>query len=248
MIADERAVSDVLAFSLIFGVMIVSVGLIGMVGFDAIGGMSEQERLSSAEVSMTELADQLSGIADHEAPVRSTELRASGAEIELIDGPTLTVTVNASDRTVTETIDLGGVAYRTGDSAIVVVGGAVIRTEGDTGILLRAPPMLTLDDRARINVISASPRFGEDRHHSGVTLQLRTHHQRTSLVTPGANVSPAAIDRVHVAIEGDGPVADAYRAYFDAEWPTDPDGGWALTDLDAGAFVRISHVELQLIG
>lgn len=249
MIADDRAVSDVLAFVLLFGVVVVSVGLIGVVGFDTVGSMSDAEQLDSAEASITELADQLTGIADHEAPVRSTELRASGATVEVIDGPTLSVAIeNETDTVWANDIELGGVAYTLGDTRVAVVGGAVVRVDGDHAVMLRDPPLLALDDRARLNLLTT-----DALDHASTTaasrVQVRSYHARSQLLAPTDRDALDAVEAVSIEIEGDDPIAAAWDAHLEADpdWEWDDDGdSWRLDDLD-DAIVRLTHTEVQFL-
>ena len=247
--ADDRAVSDVLAFVLIFGVMVTSVGLIAVVGFDAVEGMSDGEQLQSAEVSMAELADQMTGIADHEAPVRSTEFRMRGATTRVIDSPTLNVTITSEGGDEwNASISLGGVAYELGDSTIAVVGGSVVRVDGTHAVMLREPPFMHVDDRARLNLIQVRMLRTSGAITTDSTVQLRSHHDRTRLITPDNRSQLRDVVAIHIDVVGDDPIAEVWDGYFDDHpaWSDGPDG-WVADDLDNGAIVRLTWVDVQFI-
>lgn len=248
MSLDTRGVSDVLAFTLLFGIMLTSVGLIAVAGFDAVETMSDAEQVDSAEASMVELADQLTGIADHEAPVRAAELRASGATVAVVDGPTLTVTI-ANDTGVMwqDDIDLGGVEYRLGETTVTVAGGAVVRQVDEHATIVREPPVLVVDDRVRLNLLRIQPLDRSSRTASETRLQVRSYHDRSRLLVPTNRSALDDVTSITVAVDGAGPIADAYDQYFatTAAWSADGDG-WRLDGID-DAIVRLSYVRVQFL-
>lgn len=251
MINDRRGVSDVLAFTLIFGVMITSVGLMSVVGFDAIAGVNEHDQLSSAEGAMTELADQMTGIADHEAPVRSTELRLRGAEVSLIDGPTVRLNVSVTDGPAwNETVDLGGVTYQLGDSEIAVVGGSVIRIDGDHAVVLRDPPFMHIEDRSRLNLLSVRELRSGAADTAVTSVQIRSHHRHTRLVLPENRTRLTDAEHVGLSIEGDGPIADAWERYLERSdaWVWDDEfTEYRLTEFEDGVVIRMTRIGVQFI-
>ncbi len=247
---DNRGVSDLLGFVMIFGIMIVSVGLIAVVGFGTVGSVGEGEQLASAEVSMTELADQMAGIADHEAPVRSTEARIHGATIRMINGPTMTIEAN---RTVgddwNDTVELGGVEYRLGDRAITVAGGSVIRTDGDSSVMLREPPFFGGNDRLRLNLLRVEEMAIDAPLQASSTVQIRTHHHRTQLLEPTNRSHLTDVESLSIEIGGDDPVAAAWRSYLESSesWTADGHNRWTATNIDEGVVLRLTILQVQFI-
>lgn len=254
---DDRALSDVLAFVLIFAVMIASVGLIGAVGFDTVGEVRDSEQLSSAELSMAELSDQLTGIADHESPVRSSELRVGGATVAVTEGVTLTITVSGEGPTTwNETVELGALEYQLGDTTIATVGGAVIRIDDGHGYMLEEPPFLVTEELARLNLLSV----GALRDTTSITteqpIQIQSHHQHTQLLEPSNRSYLYDIETIEIEVEGDGPMVDAWERYFSSHehWGEDGDG-WIAPMNDAGeessfsqgVIIRRTHIGFHFI-
>lgn len=254
----DRALSDVLAFGLIFAVMVASVGLIGAVGFDTVTDVSEGEQLRSAELSMAEVGAQLAGIADHEAPVRSSELRVGGATVEVTDALTMTVSVSGSDNVTTwnETIELGAITYRLGDTTISVVGGAVVRLDDGNAVMLEEPPFLVTEETARLNLITVEPLRDPPSVSTEELIQLQSHHQRTRLLEPTNRSYLYDVETIEIELEGDGSLVEAWDAYFEAhpEW-YETETGWGAPSADDGqqaafedgVIVRLSHVGIQFI-
>lgn len=249
MIDGTRGVSDVLAFTLLFGIIITSVGLISVVGFEAVGSMSDSEQLASAEESMTELADQLTGIADHEAPVRSTELRASGATVSVVSGPRLNVTIeNETHAMWAGEFDMGGVEYRLDDRTITVVGGAVFRNDGEQAVMLRDPPFLTVDNRTRLNLLRIEPADDAITSATSTRLQLRSYHDRSRLVAPNDRDALDEVETIEIEVVSDDDIADAWRDYLDdaSAWTASDSDSWRLEDVD-DAVVRLTRTEIQFL-
>lgn len=238
MRGDERAVSDLVAFSMIFMIVFASIGFIAFFGFDAVDHVREGEQTTSAQSAMITLADQLNGIADHEAPARSTEIRLGGATMTIDDGPLVNVTADYGDgNTVTWERHLGAITYRLGDQRIVVTGGAVIRADEESSVLIREPPFLCTDEHARLNLIRVealeAPTISTDR-----SIQVRNHHQRTRLIAP---VNRSWMYEAHnVTIEfKDTEYPDAWEQFFNE------DDNWEPVDGNEFAYVCDGFADLE---
>ena len=249
---DERGVSDLVAFTMIFMIVFASIGMIAIFGFDAVNHVREGEQTDSAQSAMITLADQLNGIADHESPARSTEIRVGGATLHIDEGPLVNVTVDYGDgNTTTWSQHLGSITYRLGDQRVVVTGGAVIRADEQSSFLVREPPLLCTDQHARLNLIRLEalddPTISTDR-----SIQIRNHHQRTRLIAPvnrtwmyqGQSVTIEFNDTEHL---------DAWEQFFTGEnnWTNEGDGVFTCdgfdTEGDSGIIVRDTRIGIRFI-
>lgn len=230
---DERAVSDLIAFVMIFTVMIASVGVIAVFGWDALGAVRDAEQLDGAEYSFVTLNDQLNGIADHEAPARATEMRLGEATLSVADGPRLTVKVeeNATNTTTIEA-DLGALRFDLGDRHVTTAGGAVFRGDDGGSVMVSDPPMHCGEGGSRINLIElrAEEVSSVD---SVATVQVQIRHQRTSLRIPSRWDFRNTTRQVTLSVD-DAPNRSAWERYLERS-------GWDPVEEQSGTFVCSSE-------
>lgn len=253
MMGDERGVSDLVSFTMIFMVVFASIGMISVFGFDGIDHVREHEQMTSAQTAMITISDQLNGIADHESPARSAEVRLGGGTLLIDDGPLLNVTVDYGDGNVTTwERRLGTLTYRLGDQRLVVTGGAVIRADDDSSILVREPPFLCTEEHSRLNLIRIEALEAPSISSSG-GIQVRNHHQRTRLLAPLNRT--LLYDAENVTLEfKDTEHLDAWERYFTqsgTEWQQDGSGRYTCNsfanDDTRGLILRDSRIGIRFI-
>ncbi len=249
---DDRGVSDVLAFALIFAVMIASVGIIGAVGFQTVGDISEEEQLRSAELSMAELAQQLSGIADHEAPVRASELRTGGATVSITDDFSMQVTVldGAGQELWNGSFDLGTVTYRLDGTTILVAGGAVIRANDGHAVMLEDPPFLVTESAARLNLLRVDPHGDVTSITTAQLVQMQSHHQGTQLLEPFNRSHLYDIDTIQLELDGADAVIEAWNGYLETHDMWDGNSStnvWESSGFEDGVILRHSRISIRFI-
>ncbi|ELY85144.1 DUF7289 family protein [Natrialba taiwanensis] len=158
---DERAISEVVAFILVFGIILSSVALLSVTGFQAMEDYQENEQLRNAERAMDALAEnfndvlQYSGIEERDSELSLREgtvtTGSGGTELNIsVDG---TPIKNRYDSEFydpdTETVTLGEFRYEAGSETIAYDGGAVVR-EGETGsAVVRQPQVMCSPERDR---------------------------------------------------------------------------------------------------
>ncbi|MFP4590709.1 MAG: hypothetical protein ACLFMX_01400 [Halobacteriales archaeon] len=247
---DERAVSDLLAFILIFTVMLASVGLIATFGWEAVGDARDQAQLDSAERAIINVNDQLNGIADHEAPARATELRLGGGTLHVADGPNVTVDVWENETHNTTLIrDLGSLEYRMDDRYVEAAGGAVLRGRPDASVMRSDPPFVCDGDSARLNVIRVVPETISNID-STATVQVQSRHARTQLWTPSSWSLRETARNVTVAVNDSRNQAAWERYFEDAGWSDGESPGEFRCDPPGDSMrviVRYTRVEFRFI-
>jgi len=148
---DDRGVSELVGFVIVFGIIIGSVGILYMTGFSAMGAVQEQEQTRNAERAMDALAENLNDIVETEG----VEYRSG--EMSLRQG-----TLSSTDNETTVAVDVPGegwmnasgtLSYKSGGTEIVYEGGAVIRSTESGGWTVRAPPIRCTDDTAIISLV-----------------------------------------------------------------------------------------------
>lgn len=237
MIRDERAVSEVLAFILVFAIVIASVGLLTVTGFDSMRSYQEGEQLRNAERAMSALANNLNDVQRGSGvPERSGELALRDGTVTVDGGGTeLEVVVEESGTEVfNDTATLGSVAYEKGSSTIAYEGGAVFRGESSGNVVLDRPQLSCNENAAVVSVVVVEP--DEERSlQSSEALEIRSIKRQS-------NVTTYADGDYHVDLS-------VSNSSYENGWETVLDGnGWkdgSCTDVDR-VTIRITYVDVEL--
>ena len=115
----DRAVSDVVAFVFVFSIIITSVGVVTVVGFDVLQSSQASEQALNAERAFESLGRNIANIQRDHAPGRAGEVKLGGASLTVerndpiqveADGEELTAGPTSGDRQVFEPV-LGALVY-----------------------------------------------------------------------------------------------------------------------------------------
>lgn len=153
MSGDDRAVSDLIAFVLVFAVVIGSVGLISVTAFSSMESLQEDEQMQNAERGMGALADNFNDVLRYDAiEERSGELSLREGTVRTRSGgPTANVTVYYGGRSDSYETTLGRFTYDRGGTTIAYEGGGVFRgEEGGGDIDLERPQLNCNADGAAV--------------------------------------------------------------------------------------------------
>ena len=196
--SDDRAVSEVVAFVLIFGMILVSVGLLYTVGFQAMHDYQENEQLKNAERAMDALSDNFNDVLRYsgvdqrygEISMREGTVTTSG------DGTTVYVEIGDGDLSDydgfsnftddNDRINLGEFRYHDGGESVAYEGGGLVRADDTGSAVLKQPRISCNEGTAIISLVSIT---GGD--HSiqsseglGVTMDVQDRHS-TVVQNPG---------------------------------------------------------------
>jgi len=139
---DRRAVSEVLSYSLIFGLIVASIAVVSVGGMNGLENVRTNEKLSNAERAFDVLHDNLRAVHSEGTPSRATEVSLGDSQIFF--GDNITVTVDLNSGTVTR--EIRPIIFRVEDErALVYEAGAVIRQERDGGVVLNPPPFAMVE-------------------------------------------------------------------------------------------------------
>jgi hypothetical protein len=142
MLDDDRAVSEVVGFVMIFALVLGTVSMIYVAGLDGLADTRDAERTQNAERAFDVLANNVQEIGRNEAPNRATEIKLADAQLRfeeernqtIYEGPADPSNVVASiHRSQALVYDSGG------DTEIVYEMGAVIRVDGNSSTMQRQP-------------------------------------------------------------------------------------------------------------
>lgn len=225
---NERAVSEVVGFVLVFSLIVATIGIVYTTGLGGLQDTRDVERVNNAERAFDVLANNFQTLARGNAPNRATEIKLSDAELEL--GNRLLVNTSATGLNSNAEAAARPLTYRVEDSEIVYERGAVIRVDdGGEGVrMIREPDLMFDEERTVIRYIL--PRGGTQHISGDATVLVRAQVSVSDVILPdtGTADDPGIVTyRMETADER----ADVWEAYLEDEIP---DGGTCTTDSAAG--------------
>jgi len=238
----DRAVSEVIAFVLIFSIVITSVGLLYTAGFGSITEIQESETDRSAERAFGAMAVAFDDIQTGRGSQRAVDLELSGRTISVENSASLTATINGSSTTVD-----GALVYGT-DTEIVYQGGAVIRSDGPNSQLVsRQPRFRCTDTHAVVTLVSID----------GPSSSVSTDSS-LSIVASGPNPGESTIAQSEQGVAS-GPydlTLDFGSSGYETAWSRyfQDANGWSVTGSTAecsdvnAAYVRVVPLDITYRG
>ncbi|MFB6073522.1 MAG: hypothetical protein ABEJ89_00760 [Haloarculaceae archaeon] len=243
--SDDRAVSDVVAFTLTFGIIVASIGLVTFGSTAALQGVRDDARSTAAEVSMngfdTALQDVTRGV-----PRRRIAFDLSGDGLTRRDSSIHVAVDRADGSTVSATVDTGAfVRSTTEDARIAATSGALFRLQRGGQTTLDPPPFRCGEDTAHVTLV----RFdGDVDVASQGTAQIDLSRDATRLVHPDpSGGSTPAVDEVRVDVSNTA-YPDAWAQAFDRHlgWESRGSGVYACDHVDR-AVVRVVVIDLDYV-
>lgn len=164
MADGERAVSEALGFVLVFGIVVSTVAVVYVAGFDGLEAARDAEHANNAERAFDVLADNVDDVVREGAPSRATEIKLADAEVRTGDPVVVTVTAANSthpDRNASVEYVVDPVVYDAGDGGtIVYANGAVFRQQASGSVMITEPAFVLGDRRVFVPVAQTRARAG----------------------------------------------------------------------------------------
>lgn len=166
---DNRAVSEVVGFVLVFSLVTASVGFIYVDGFAVLEDRQDAERVNNAERAFDVLADNVEDVSRRGAPSRATEVKLTDARLAFDNETTINVTVDgaSTQAELTPLVYSGGTNTR-----IAYEAGAVVRSDGDAAIVKTEPELLFNESRTFLTLVETVPARNGPRIVGGSTTVL----------------------------------------------------------------------------
>lgn len=213
---DERAVSEVIGFALVFGLVVSTVAIVSIVGFDELADTRDQEELNNAERAFDVLDDNMADIHESGAYSRATEMNLQSARLQVGQSVTINVTgVNQSGVLFVNTFTSQPIVYASGDARLVYSGGAVFRTENGNGLLVNDPPFLIDSGRVVIPVVQLQ-HSGTVTSTSGSTVRIRAENSQRQPIR-GFAESPTRYERIIINITAPSPRSGLWMDYLQSQ-------------------------------
>lgn len=217
---SERGQTEVLGFIMVFAIIVSTIGLVFAGGFTGLADMRDVERVNNAQRAFEVLADNTEDITFRNAPSRATELKLAEATLTIADPIDIEVNVTGANGFNT-TYDVRPIVFDADTGTEIVFSqGAVIRQQGDAGIVVHESTLQINDSRSVIPIVQTRLN-GNDTVSGSTSVLIRMDWAQTSV-----DYSDTAGSRT-VWLNLTTPRAGTWRDYLEAK--TDVD-----TCVDAG--------------
>lgn len=131
-LSSEDAVSEVVDFVTILGLLVLSIGLIGMAGYPIVKNAQEANHIENTKQSFIVLANNVNKVAMGQAPSQNVELKMYGGSLSVTGDSSINITaINSTNENVT-------MVDRQMRSIESVVGETIVAYES-TGVWARYP-------------------------------------------------------------------------------------------------------------
>ncbi|WP_049943110.1 MULTISPECIES: DUF7289 family protein [Haloarcula] len=183
----DRGVSDLLAFTLTFSIIITGIALVTLGGLGAFDAIQQGATTDVAETSMVGFAETTGDHIQGDAPRRTTSMKLQGHGLS-IRSSTLNVTVDGQSTNIST-----GAFVRETDSGtdIVYTSGAVYRVQQE-GLVVSRKPRFRCSPGSDSVYISALSLDGQTDFSSSNRVTIETAIQNKTLISPQAGKSPSA--------------------------------------------------------
>jgi hypothetical protein len=215
VVSDDRGVSDVVGYILVFSLITVTIGTVFAVGITGVEDRREAERVANVERAFDVLDDNLRDIQRYGDPNRATEVRLAGGALS-VETETRIVLANTSDPA-----DLANgtraewtskrIAYREDDATIAYDAGALVRGDGDGSVMLSEPRFVAADGRTTLPIVALVRGEGDDRVAGDGTVQI-TAVAGQNADSETTRYAAASGETLYLWVETDQP--DAWARYF----------------------------------
>lgn len=243
-LTDDRSVSDVLAFVLVFSIIITSVGLVYSIGFSSLNDFQEAEQKTNAARAFDAFSSVFDDIQEGRAVARNGEFRLNGGTIQLSRESEVDIRVEDSGGTTlwSGTNTTGSIQYTVDGTTIGYENGAAFRRDGDASAMFNEPSMLCEGDRAVVSLVVLTPNNATAQSGDGNVL-VKARESRTEVLY-SAQGSGSTAESVTLSVS-DSTFGDAWERYL-------VDNGW--TDLGGGKYgcsadaivVRVTVIDVEI--
>lgn len=168
---SERGISDLVGFTLMFSIIIMSVAIVTTAGVTQLSELSEREGINSAERGMEAFAGSADDLLRHGDFVRGATLSPSGGlvwlndtslGVRVVDNGTGNVPPGGFDQTGPDAIEVNATEHRFSrnpeDVSVVYESGTVLRSDG--GGAIARPQWECSDDTAVLTAVKLRPGEG----------------------------------------------------------------------------------------
>lgn len=240
-IKSNRAVSEVIGYVIIFGIVMLSIGMIYAVGFPVLKSSTDATQFQSIEQGFLILQTDLFKVALDQAPVRTTKLgTAEGGSLRTDPAAcNLTIEITHSGTRVNHSILMGNIEFNSRVGSVACENGAVVVKYQAGSVMLSNPRMFNSTDQGDIlfslvKINDSCSSFG-----GGIA--------QVTISNPRFNESvfntPAVYQNGELRLKFESRYADAWGRFISDEFDTtfDPTTGWS-GDIPFNELVIVEYI------
>ena len=241
---DDRAVSEVLGFAMVFFVVIAAVGVLYLTGFGAMADYQEAERSANVDFAMDALAENFNDVLKSDGVFqRSGEINPRGGLIDSTEnGPIEEIWID--DEEVLEDHlnqsgqdGIGAFRYTDDDATSVYQGGGVFKSGPGGEVVIREPPVRCLEDETA--VISIATVYGTDGTISADgNREISAEMRGTTTVEMGSEIV--------IRLNDQADFFDAWETALENRGFTEENGGWSCGEFDESSENDEKNIVLRL--
>jgi len=248
-----RAVSDTVAFVLVFTLVVTSAGIVATAGFGSLQDVQRSQQADLSTGTLRAIGGEIDEIARGTRPAYRDSVELGGGRITLVDETAVTVTVtNATGTVFDETYRPRALTYAYEGRNMSYESGILARgSERQSAVLVSEPTTMRcvpVNDVAVISVVQLVSGEGDAASGGPVTVEARRIHPPppanvTRLKYPTARPAPAA---TNVTLSVSGPWRAAWNDALAAQGFT-ATGGGSMACSASRVSVRLVRVEVDLL-
>lgn len=245
---SERGVSDLVAFTLTFSIIVTSVAFVSVFGLGTLQDAGDSARADSAEASMIGFHDSVERVRTGDISQQTTEFQLNSDTIRQYDSR-ITVLVDGTPRTTDpdEPVDVGAFARETGqDATIVYESGSVYREERRGEVGVRAPSFRCGPDTAHVALVklTGDADFASD---NAATITAERTDSKTVYPDPTRGENGSA-DEVTIDV-GQTHNPAAWHQVFDTrfqDWNNPSTDRYSCDDISR-VYVHVTTLEVRVV-
>ena len=234
---DDRGVSDVVGYILVFSLITITIGTVFAVGITGVEDRREAERVANVERAFDVLDDNLRDVQRYGDPNRATEIRLAGGTLSTSTESrfVLANTSNASevDNRTLDAWTSKTIVYQEDDTTIAYDAGALVRGDGDGSVMLSEPRFVAANGRTTIPIVALVRGDGEESVAGDGTVQITAVE---GVTTESETTRFDASGDLYLWVETDQP--DAWASYFNR---TDGFQNEVSAGTDSVAVAKLEH-------
>ena len=247
LIRSDSAVSEVMGYTLVFGIVILAIGLIYTAGIPALQSTKDATQFKSVEQGFMILNTDLLKVALDQSPVRTTKLGTAEGGMLASDPAACNLSLRifeGGNEQFNDTIQVGRIEFASGLGSITCENGAVITKYRSGSFMVVKPRMFKSDqDQIMFSLIKVND---SSRSASGGISQITISNPRfnESLFN-----TPEVYENGKMEIRVDSEYADSWARFLSSEFgaafptPTDPSTGSTGWCTDKISFEKLVVVE-----
>ncbi len=226
-IKSNRAASEVIGYVIIFGIVMLSIGMIYAVGLPVLQSSTDATQFKSIEQGFLILQTDLFKVALDQAPVRTTKLgTAEGGSLRSDpDACNLTIEITHSGTRVNHTIAMGNIEFNSRVGSVACENGAVVVNYQAGAVMRSNPRMFNSTDQGDIlfSLVKINDSFAS---RGGGIAQVTISNPRFN---ESVFNTPAVYQNGELRLKFDSVYSDAWERFIIDEFDTtfDPTTGWS---------------------